>query len=138
MVRPSAHPLGAEESLKGDTHPQSSSAQGKSILEPGAVAGPRCVSPVVPPSPWGPCVGIHVFCLWCVKGNAFLTHTYLMLLCDCVYQKIGSDVVNVWNQDGGVLGDAIRWVEVRLQPLVPVFPVTCVAGRGTPYSERVL
>lgn len=55
--------------------------------------------------------------------------THFVLFRDRVYQEVGPDVVHVWNQDGRVLRNAVRWIEVRLQSLVPVFPVTCVAGR---------
>lgn len=55
--------------------------------------------------------------------------THFVLFGDRVYQEVGPDVVHVWNQDGRVLRNAVRWIEVWLKSLVPVLPVTYTAGR---------
>lgn len=55
--------------------------------------------------------------------------THFVLFRDRVYQEVGPDVVHIWNQDGRVLWNAVRRIEVWLNSLVPVLPVTYTAGR---------
>lgn len=128
---------------RGCPHSSPVETERKTILDPETTA--RKVPSPVTPQP-GHCVRICVFfcCIWeamCFLhgwGQLRACYTYFMLFCNRVYQKTGPDVVNIGNQDRWILWNAVCWVEVRLQSLVPVFPITYTAGRISSSSTCVL
>ena len=52
--------------------------------------------------------------------------TYFMLFCNGVYQKVCSNVVNIWNQNWWIFWNTVSWIIIWLNFLTPVLPITCI------------